>query len=69
MIERLPIPLSKREELLTCSGSPDVTILPYTKLRILRPNAAIGVVEDGKVVVYHCMDNSRCATHYEINFL
>lgn len=31
----------------------------FTQLRILRPGIARAVVEDGLVVVYHCMDNSR----------
>jgi hypothetical protein len=35
-------------------------IHPYTKLRMVRPGIARAVVEDGMVVVYHCMDNSRC---------
>ncbi|RYY84275.1 hypothetical protein EON63_09580 [archaeon] len=39
--------------------SPDIRIMPYTALRIARPGVAVMVVEDGKVVVYHAMDNSR----------
>jgi hypothetical protein len=57
---RLPVPLSPQEEAYTAAGAPLATIFPYTQLRMLRPGLATAVVEDGKLVVYHCMDNSRC---------
>jgi hypothetical protein len=56
---RLPAPLSAAEESRSAAGAPNATIFPYTQLRMLRPGLAIAVVEQGKVVVYHCMDNSR----------
>jgi hypothetical protein len=34
-------------------------VFPFTKLRMLRPGIARSMIEDGMVVVYHCMDNSR----------
>ncbi len=59
---RLPVPLSPHEEACTAAGAPLATIFPYTQLRMLRPGLATAVVEDGKLVVYHCMDNSRCVS-------
>jgi hypothetical protein len=59
---RLPVPLSPQEEACTAAGAPLATIFPYTQLRMLRPGLATAVVEDGKLVVYHCMDNSRCVS-------
>lgn len=59
ILERLPIPLSVNEEAKTSAGLPDAIIYPYTILRMIRPEIAIAVVEDGKIVLYHCMDNSR----------
>eukprot|EP01042_Synura_sphagnicola_P030844 gene30844-39728_t len=59
LLERLPIPLSAREEELSVATySPD-DLRPFSQLRMLRPDIARAVVEDGKVVLYHCMDNSR----------
>ena len=57
---RLPVVLSVGEERRTASGAPNVKIFPFSKLRIIRPGIARAVVEDGMVVVYHCMDNPRC---------
>ena len=57
------MPLSATEEAYTAAGTPLATIFPYTQLRMLRPGIATAVVEDGKLVVYHCMDNSRLVTH------
>lgn len=57
--ERMPVCLTEDEEARTAAGAPDARLLPYTKLRMLRPGIATAVVEDGKVVVYHCMDNAR----------
>jgi hypothetical protein len=59
IMERLPIPLTEEEELLTGVGTPNAVIHPYTQLRMIRPGVAVAVVEEGKVVVYHCLDNSR----------
>lgn len=38
---------------------------PYTKLRMIRPGLARAIVEDGMVVVYHCMDNPRYASKFQ----
>eukprot|EP01031_Cornospumella_fuschlensis_P038118 gene38118-46314_t len=57
--ERLPPYLSPQEEQHTAANAPDIRIMPYTALRVARPGIAVTVVEDGKVVVYHAMDNSR----------
>jgi hypothetical protein len=59
MMERLPVPLTKEEEAVSSSGGGNIVINPYTKLRMARPGVAIVLIEEGKVVVYHCMDNSR----------
>lgn len=59
VMRRLPVPLSSIEESATSAGLPDAVIFPYTQLRMLRPDIAVAVVEDGKIVVYHCMDNAR----------
>ncbi len=56
---RLPLPLTDTEEARSVIKSKDVVIASYTKLRVLRPNIARAVIEDGMVVVYHCQDNSR----------
>ncbi len=58
-MERVAVPLSDEEELQTAAGSPNAVIYPYTQLRMVRPGIAIAVVEDGKVVLYHSMDNGR----------
>lgn len=58
-MERLPPFLTDEEENKTAARFPDATIFPYTQFRTVRPGVAIAVVEDGKVVVYHAMDNSR----------
>jgi bifunctional lysine-specific demethylase and histidyl-hydroxylase NO66 len=57
--ERLPLPMSLAEEQATSIGSPNAVISSYSHLRMLRPGIARAVVEDGMVVVYHCMDNAR----------
>lgn len=57
--DRLPVPLTAKEELATSSGSPHTQIMSFTQVRMLRPGIARAVVEEGMVVVYHCMDNSR----------
>eukprot|EP01038_Epipyxis_sp_PR26KG_P006297 gene6297-8673_t len=59
ILERLPVPLSKAEESCSYCGAPNAIIYPYTKLRMVRPGIAAAIIEDGMVVVYHCMDNSR----------
>jgi hypothetical protein len=59
LCDRLPVPLSSDEEKRSAAGAPSAIIYPYTGLRMLRPGVARGIVEDGMVVLYHCMDNSR----------
>jgi hypothetical protein len=59
MCHRLPVPLTPKEDHRTSSGNPNIRIYPFTKVRMLRPGIARALVEDGMVVVYHCMDNSR----------
>ena len=59
VLKRLPVPLTAEEEAVTAAGAPHATIFPYTRLRMVRPGIAAVAVEDGKVVLYHCMDNSR----------
>lgn len=59
-MERLPVPLTPEEETATGGGGRHPpTIYPYTRLRMVRPGVARLAIEDGKVVVYHCMDNQR----------
>jgi hypothetical protein len=55
---RLPVPISAKEEARLCNQENN-SVFPYSKLRMLRPGIARAVVEDGMIVVYHCMDNSR----------
>ena len=55
----MPVPLTEEEESLTFGSSKGQRLYPFTKLRMLRPGIARAMVEDGMVVVYHCMDNSR----------
>jgi hypothetical protein len=57
--DRLPVPMTVLEEERSAVGCPEARIMSYTKLRMLRPAIARAIVEDGTVVVYHCMDNSR----------
>ena len=57
--QRLPIPLTSYEESRSASGFADARIMPYTRLRMLRPGIARCLVEDNVCVLYHCMDNSR----------
>jgi hypothetical protein len=59
LADRLPIPLTPDEESRTAAGAPGALIYPYTLLRMIRPGVARCLVENGMVVVYHCMDNSR----------
>lgn len=59
MVDRLPIPLSPYEERYSAAGFPGAQIMPFTELRAVRPLCGCAVVEDGKVLVFHCMDNSR----------
>jgi hypothetical protein len=59
LADRLPIPLTDYEESITAAGAPGALIYPYTLLRMIRPGVARCLVEDGMVVVYHCMDNAR----------
>ncbi|KAL7440856.1 hypothetical protein ACHAXH_004326 [Discostella pseudostelligera] len=73
--DRLPPALLEPERCLTKEGMSNDTaasslenlhhhnaatkIWPNTLCRIVRPNIARLVVEDGKAVLYHCLDNSR----------
>jgi lysine-specific demethylase/histidyl-hydroxylase NO66 len=70
--DRLPPALLKTEACLTKEGSNgdsssssslhhDISkkIWPNSLCRIVRPGIARLVVEDGKAVLYHCLDNSR----------
>ncbi|CAM9707862.1 unnamed protein product, partial [Phaeothamnion confervicola] len=59
MSDRLPPPLTPQEEQVTAGGQSDAQITPLTQLRMVRAGAARLVVEEGKAVVYHCMDNAR----------
>ena len=59
IMNRLPIPLSPAEEKRSSAGAKDLKMFPFTKLRLIRPGIARVLLEDGMVVVYHCMDNSR----------
>lgn len=59
LLERLPPPIHSDEESLTAVSIPDASIYPYTKVRLLRPSIARALIEDGMVVVYHCLDNAR----------
>ena len=58
MVDRLPVPLSPYEERYSSAGFPGAQIFPFTELRAVRPLCGCVVVEDGKVLVFHCMDNS-----------
>jgi hypothetical protein len=60
MVSRLPVPLFPAEEALSyAGGGNEIKIFPYTKLKMLRPGIARAIVEDGQVVLYSCMENSR----------
>jgi lysine-specific demethylase/histidyl-hydroxylase NO66 len=67
IMERLPVPLSTHEETSTAAGFSEGTIFPYTQLRMLRPGIATVTIEDGKIVLYHCMDNARSVFGNEIS--
>jgi hypothetical protein len=62
---RLPIPVTKEEETRLFSPENN-TVLPFTKLRMLRPGIARAIIEDGVIVVYHCMDNSRLVIESDV---
>jgi len=60
MTQRLPVPVSSKEEEFTVEGKGETAKINVTsKLRMLRPGIARAIVEEGNVVLYHCMDNSR----------
>eukprot|EP00603_Paraphysomonas_imperforata_P015561 CAMPEP_0114457990 /NCGR_PEP_ID=MMETSP0104-20121206/4453_1 /TAXON_ID=37642 ORGANISM="Paraphysomonas imperforata, Strain PA2" /NCGR_SAMPLE_ID=MMETSP0104 /ASSEMBLY_ACC=CAM_ASM_000202 /LENGTH=569 /DNA_ID=CAMNT_0001630565 /DNA_START=14 /DNA_END=1723 /DNA_ORIENTATION=- len=63
---RLPIPTTSDEEIRLCNAENN-SVFPYSKLRMLRPGIARAVVEDGVIVVYHCMDNSRMLHEASLN--
>ena len=49
-----------KEEEFTVEGQGESAKINVTsKLRMLRPGIARAIVEEGNVVLYHCMDNSR----------
>jgi lysine-specific demethylase/histidyl-hydroxylase NO66 len=56
--ERLPPFLTPREEAASAAALAP-RIAPFTHLRMLRPGLACAVVEEGVVIAYHCVDNSR----------
>jgi len=51
------IPLSAA--LRSAADSPKEPLTPLTLLRIVRPGVARLAVEEGKLVLYHCMENAR----------
>ena len=59
--QRFPVPLDDWEEEYAAEGAETkkVSINITSRLRMVRPGIARAVVEDGCVVVYHCMDNHR----------
>jgi lysine-specific demethylase/histidyl-hydroxylase NO66 len=59
ILQRLPVPLHETEEKRSAAGTPEAKIFPFTVLRMIRPGVARAVVEDGMIIVYHCMDNAR----------
>jgi hypothetical protein len=63
---RLPVPTTEEEEAKLCNPEMN-SIFPYSKLRMLRPGVARAVVEEGMIVVYHCMDNSRMTHEAPLN--
>lgn len=61
MSERQPPSLTPKE-LMNTVKAPDgesKSIMPNTMCRIVRPGIARIVVEEGKAILYHCLDNSR----------
>ena len=60
MTQRLPVPLTDDEEECSIEGrGENAKVTVITKMRMVRPGLAHAVVEDGNVVLYHCMENSR----------
>lgn len=58
--DRLPPPLTPREEAYTAEGGGGDKVLgPDSRLRLVRRGVARLVVEDGMAVLYHCMENAR----------
>jgi len=59
--DRQPPALTPNEAVLTSEHRSENggKIWPNTMCRLVRPGIARLVLEDGKAVVYHCMDNSR----------
>jgi lysine-specific demethylase/histidyl-hydroxylase NO66 len=56
ILQRLPPPIPEEDE---AKMDPDTPIRPDSMLRVVRKGVARVMVEEGKVVVYHCMDNAR----------
>jgi lysine-specific demethylase/histidyl-hydroxylase NO66 len=60
LAERLPPALSKKESAGTDQGRSEAfKLLPNVLCRIVRPGIARLVLEDGKAVLYQCVDNSK----------
>ncbi len=59
--DRLPPYLMKDELAMTSDNRAENggKIWPNTMIRLIRPNVARLVLEDGKAILYHCGDNSR----------
>lgn len=57
--DRLPPALTAAETENTSEGQSGAKIWPNTLVRLVRPGIARMALEDGKAVLYHCVDNSR----------
>ena len=59
-LDRLPLALTEIEAALTSESKAESggKIFPNTSVRLAKPGLARLVVEGGKVVVYHSLDNS-----------
>ena len=66
---RLPIACTDEEETYTKVGGVPRRITAFTRVCVVRPHVARAVLEDGSVVVYHCLDNSRCVQYSAVQSL
>lgn len=57
--DRLPPAFTSAEAETTSDSQSGAKIWPKTLVRLARPGIARLVLEDGKAVLYHCIDNSR----------
>lgn len=57
--DRLPPALTAAEAESTSESSTGVKIWPNTLVRLVRGGIARLALEDGKAILYHCIDNSR----------